>query len=83
MSRHHDHPEASSVSAVELCLQGGEGWSEPRDVTSPFWQSHGKEGTVCGTKRPSMGPKHMEFKIFQGKDLTGGRLDVEDGVKVR
>ena len=69
VSRHHDHPEARSVSAVELCLQGGEGGLSQRDVTSPFGSHTGKRGPYVGQRDP-VWDDHMEFKVFQGKDLS-------------
>lgn len=50
VSRYHDHPEASSVSAVELLLQRGEGGLSQRDVISPFCSHTGKTGPYVGQR---------------------------------
>lgn len=50
VSHYHDHPEASSVSAVELYLQRGEGGLSQRDVTSPFCSHTGETGLYVGQR---------------------------------
>lgn len=49
--------------------KGGEGGLSQRDVTSPFGSHTGKRGLYVGQRDP-VWDEHMEFKIFQGKDLS-------------